>query len=54
MLLAEAIGKGIASLLGGDYTQDVTRILRTPGRKNSKYGDDPRCEILRANGPRYS
>jgi len=52
--LIEAINKGLAQQFGGDYTHDVTRILRTPGRKNSKYNDNRRCEILRADGPRYS
>src|SRR5262249_40559095 len=46
--------RGLAEQFGGDFTHDVTRILRTPGRKNSKYVDGRRCEILRAGGPRYS
>jgi len=52
--LIEAINKGLAQQFGDDYTHDVTRILRTPGRKNSKYNDNRRCEILRTDGPRYS
>jgi D5-like protein len=52
--LIEAINKGLAQQFGGDYTHDATRILRTPGRKNSKYHDNRRCKILRADGPRYS
>ena len=52
--LIENINRGLAEQFGGDFTHDVTRILRTPGRKNSKYADGRRCEILRADGPRYS
>src|SRR5262245_2742215 len=52
--LIEKINRGLAEQFGGDFTHDVTRILRTPGRKNSKYTDGRRCEILRADGPRYS
>jgi RecA-family ATPase len=29
-------------------------MFRTPGRANSKYADGRRCEIVRADGPRYS
>lgn len=49
--LVEGISKGIADSLGGDHVQDVSRILRTPGRKNSKYAG--RCEVIRFGGPRY-
>lgn len=52
--LAEGISKGIAKHLGGDSTHDVTRILRVPGRPNSKYIHKPMCEIIAADGPRYS
>lgn len=52
--LVENINRGLAEQFGGDFTPDVTRILRTPGRKNSKYAYGRRCEIFRANGPRYS
>ena len=51
--LAEGISKGIARRLGGDSTYDVTRILRTPGRPNSKYDHKPLCRILKDGGPRY-
>jgi hypothetical protein len=52
--LIESINKGLAQQFGGDYTHDATRILRTPGRKNSKYSDNRLCEILSDHGPRYS
>jgi putative DNA primase/helicase len=51
--LAEGISKGIAGILGGDHTHDVTRILRTPSRKNSKYAHAPMCEIIGGIGVRY-
>ena len=52
--LAEGISKGIAQRLGGDSTHDVTRILRTPGRENSKYIHRPLCRIIIDDGPRYN
>jgi hypothetical protein len=52
--LIESINKGLARHFGGDYTHDITRILRTPGRKNSKYADGRMCEVIRAGGWRYS
>jgi putative DNA primase/helicase len=52
--LIENINRGLAEQFHGDFTHDVTRILRTPGRKNSKYTGKRMCEILRAAGPRYS
>jgi len=51
--LAEGIAKGIARRMGGDSTHDVTRILRTPGRVNSKYIHRPACKVLLADGARY-
>ena len=52
--LGEGISKGIAKHFGGDSTHDVTRILRVPGRANSKYIHKPICTIIAADGPRYS
>src|SRR5215831_11074447 len=52
--LIENINRGLAEQFSGDFTHDVTRVLRTPGRKNSKYADGPMCKIFRADGPRYS
>src|SRR5262249_22029372 len=52
--LIENINPGLAEQFSGDFTHDVTRVLRTPGRKNSKYADGPMCKIFRADGPRYS
>jgi len=52
--LIESINKGLSQHFSGDYTHDVTRILRTPGRKNSKYVGKRMCKIIRADGPRYS
>jgi hypothetical protein len=52
--LAEGISKGIAKHFGGDSTHDVTRILRVPGRANSKYIHKPLCTIIATDGPRYS
>src|SRR5262245_21267313 len=50
----ENINRGLAEQFSGDFTHDVTRILRTPGRKNSKYADGRRCEIFAADGTRYA
>lgn len=43
-------GQGIASAIGGDHTQDLSRLLRLPGtlnRKNQRNGDTPKpCELV--------
>lgn len=49
----EQAGKSIAKMLGGDHTHDVTRILRVPGRVNSKWPDLPMCRIISHHGPFY-
>lgn len=51
--LAEGIAKGIARRMGGDSTHDISRILRTPGRENSKYIHRPICKVISDDGPRY-
>jgi len=54
----EDINSGLAELLGGDNTNDVSRILRLPdtmNRKNERNGDEPKpCEIYQFTGKTYS
>ena len=38
----EGVMKGISGYLGGDSTQDITRILRVPETMNLKYPDEPK------------
>ncbi len=42
--------QGIAAAIGGDHTQDLSRLIRLPGtlnRKNERYGSAPRrCELI--------
>src|SRR5262249_48662980 len=52
--LVEGIGKGLAQQLGGDHTHDITRILRTPGRVNSKYPHRHTCKIISSLGAKYA
>ncbi len=49
----EAVNRGVARAFGGDDTHDITRVLRTPGRPNSKYETAPMCRIQSNSGPRY-
>ena len=45
--------QGIAAVIGGDHTQDLSRLLRLPGtmnRKNERNGDAPRpCVLISCN-----
>ena len=52
--LLEGIGKGLAQRLGGDSVQDITRILRTPCRVNSKYPHKPEPKIIYVSEERYT
>ena len=52
--LIEAIGRGLAKAFSGDHTYNIDRILRSPGRKNSKYSDNRFCRILSSDGPEYA
>jgi AAA domain-containing protein len=49
----EAVNRGVAKAFGGDDIHDITRVLRTPGRPNSKYDPAPMCRIQSNGGPRY-
>ena len=53
-LLFERVSRAVAERFGGDHCFDITRVLRVPGRPNSKYRDTPMCQILSHHGPRYS
>jgi len=51
--LIEGIGRSLAKVFHGDHIQNVDRVLRSPGRRNSKYSDDRFCRILSSDGPEY-
>lgn len=48
---------GIAAKIGGDYTTDLSRLLRVPGtlnRKDERNGREPRpCSLATGSGGRY-
>lgn len=54
----EDVLKGIANVIGGDHTFDLSRLLRLPGtlnRKDQRYGKEPRpCNTVENNGQRHS
>jgi hypothetical protein len=57
-LCVQDVLSGIAAKIGGDHTQDLSRILRLPGtlnRKDQRNGREPRpCELIYLNpGARY-
>jgi len=51
--LIEGIGRGLGKVFGGDSVHDISRVLRTPGRRNSKYPDNRICRIISPDGPEY-
>ncbi len=52
--MVEAINRGLAKILGGDHTHNIDRVLRSPGRPNSKYPHRPLCKIISSDGPEYN
>ncbi len=42
----EGISKGLAVIFKGDHTFNADRVLRTPGRINSKWVHKPMCEMI--------
>jgi hypothetical protein len=51
--LVQDVNAGIASLIGGDHTKDLARLLRIPGtmnRKDEEQGREPvPCELIELN-----
>jgi hypothetical protein len=44
---------GVQHREGADNTHNADRILRTPGRTNSKGDNSPLCEVVSDDGPEY-
>jgi len=51
--LIEATGRGLAKVFSGDHIYNIDRVLRSPGRPNSKYPHKPLCQIISSDGPEY-
>lgn len=51
--IVEAINRGLGRIFSGDHTHNIDRILRSPGRENSKWPDRPLCKIMSFDGPEY-
>jgi len=51
--MIEAINRGLGKHFSGDHTHNIDRVLRTPGRPNSKWPSHPLCQIISADGPEY-
>ena len=52
--LIEGINRGLGKYFSGDHTHNIDRILRSPGRTNSKWPNSPLCKILVSDGPDYN
>ena len=49
----EGISKGLAGIFKGDHTFNADRVLRTPGRINSKWDHRPMCEVITFTDTEY-
>ena len=50
----EIVTKDIASRIGADNINDVSRILRIPNTKNHKYNPPKKCRVTAFSGIKYS